>query len=196
GTWRFPASRLKKSTLRWLSESVTFTFVSRIASLSGEGRKSFTTFTLPISPSVYLIGFLLIDFLAFPPVACAENPDATCSPSEPHSHHVTIDFTKAEISLFAAAVAQIFGDHTAPVEECSLSVLKSHAVFGAICAVLGFVPFEVRLLHMAIMPYKSMVVSPRHTQKETVSFIPGSGRISEGHGLLRHHLRLRRRARG
>jgi len=61
------AARLKKSTLRRDSDSVTFTFSSRRTSASGAGRKSSTTRSRPISPAVYLFVVLRIGFSAVMP---------------------------------------------------------------------------------------------------------------------------------
>src|SRR6202035_1442103 len=58
GTRRLRAARLKKATERCDRLSVTFTLSSRSTSRSGDGKKSSTILTRPISPLLYLtVGF-------------------------------------------------------------------------------------------------------------------------------------------
>src|SRR5258708_8390425 len=91
GTRRCRAARLKKATERCDRLSVTFTLSSRSTSLSGDGRKSSTILTRPISPLLYLTVGFFIDNLSFPPVTRTENPDPLVSPCEAHRHHGTPD---------------------------------------------------------------------------------------------------------
>src|SRR5256885_1897465 len=100
---RLPATCLKKSTLRRLKERVTFTFSSRSTSWSGGGRKSLTTFALPISPSVYLIVLFLIDPFAFPPIASPDDTDTVRAIGEAHRQNLSIYNAKTEVPLLASA---------------------------------------------------------------------------------------------
>ena len=79
------ATLLKYSTLDLLRDIVTFTDSSRRTSWSGEGRKSFTTLTLPIASFVYLVFFLIYP-LPFPPVARAENSYHVLPIGEPYRY--------------------------------------------------------------------------------------------------------------
>jgi hypothetical protein len=64
-----------------LSEMVTLTVSSFRTSSSGEGRKSFKTFTFPIGSSVYFI-FSVIYFLSFSPISSANDSDFVMSIGE------------------------------------------------------------------------------------------------------------------
>src|SRR4051794_27477067 len=143
GTRRFCAAHLKKVTERCDRLSVTFTFSSRSTSRSGDGRKSSTILTRPISPLLYLAVGFFIDHLSLPPVTGSEYPDFPASPCEAHRHNGALDTAETEVARFGAAVAKIFGNHARPVEECLLGKLEAHAMFGLVDLVLGNVPFEI-----------------------------------------------------
>src|SRR6202035_5223748 len=104
GTRRLRAARLKNATERCDRLSVTFTLSSRSTSLSGDGRKSSTILTLPISPLLYLSVGFFIDRLSFPPVARPENPDLFVSPCETHCHDGALDLAETVVARFVAAV--------------------------------------------------------------------------------------------
>src|SRR5258708_19617668 len=90
GTRRWRAARLKNATERCDRLSVTFTLCSRSTSLSGDGRKSSTILTRPISPLLYLTVGFFIDCLSFPPLPSPENPDLSVSPLEAHRHNAAL----------------------------------------------------------------------------------------------------------
>src|SRR6202035_5360734 len=110
GTRRLRAARLKKATERCDRLSVTFTLSSRSTSLSGDGKKSSTILTRPISPLLYLTVGFFINRLSFSPVARPENPDLLVAPCEAHRHDGAIDPSETEITLLAAAMIEVFSD--------------------------------------------------------------------------------------
>src|ERR1700722_7044207 len=97
--------------------SVTFTFSSRNASLSGDGRKSSTILTRPISPLLYLrVGFF-IDRLSFPPVARPKNPDLFISPCETHRHDGSFDPAETIVARLVPAVVE--AQRGKPTHSCA-----------------------------------------------------------------------------
>src|SRR3990172_6984603 len=115
----FSASRLKNSTLRVERAIVIFTPSSCRTKSSGLGRKSGTTFTLPIGSFVYLI-FALIDSLSFAPVASANDTNSAFTVSEAHRHDPLSNQTNTVVSLLGRAVRQILGDHASGVDKREL----------------------------------------------------------------------------
>jgi hypothetical protein len=53
-------------------------------------------------------------------------------------------------------VVQVFGDDAARIEKRPLRHHKLNAVFRAVQPVLGVIPLEARLSHMANVPYSGM----------------------------------------
>src|SRR4051794_14966520 len=117
GTRRFCAARLKKVTERCERLSVTFTFSSRSTSRSGDGKKSSTILTRPISPLLYLTVGFFIDRLSFSPVTRAENPYLSVPQGKPHRHDRTLNLPEAKITLFRAAVIEVFGDDAPGIQK-------------------------------------------------------------------------------
>ena len=105
GTPRFFAARVKKSTLRRDSASVTLTLSSRGTRASGAGRKSAITRTGPISPAVYLTVLSVIDFLSFAPITRPEYANAVVAPCEANRHHAAVHPAEAKIALLRSAMA-------------------------------------------------------------------------------------------
>ena len=123
----FAASRLKKSTLRLLSASVTFTPSSRKTSSSGGGRKSGTTLIFPRGSSVYLI-FALIDAFALSPIAGSKYANDARSICEADRHDRSADLAKAEEPCLGFAVPQVFGYHAAGIRERQLGLSEADTV--------------------------------------------------------------------
>lgn len=73
-----------------------------------------------IGSSVYLI-FALINSLAFPPVAGAEDTNHASAIGKPDSQNAALDLAETEISLLALAVSQVFRNDTMRVSEGVLS---------------------------------------------------------------------------
>jgi hypothetical protein len=64
---------------------------------------------------------------------------------------------ETEVSLLALAVAQVFGDDAARIEERMLRLDESNPVLGAVPSVLVGIPLEARSRHdMVFLPYFSM----------------------------------------
>src|SRR6266853_2776180 len=104
GTRRWRAARLKNATERCDRLNVTFTLSSRSTNLSGDGKKSSTILTRPISPLLYLTVGFFIDRFSFPPVAVSENPDLFVSPCEAHRDNGALDPSETVVALLAAAM--------------------------------------------------------------------------------------------
>src|SRR6266404_8434462 len=127
GTRRCRAARLKNATERCDRLSVTFTLSSRSTSLSGDGKKSSTILTRPISPLPYLTVGFFIDCLSFPPVAGPENPDLFVSPREAHRHNSALNPAETEVALLAPAMIEVFSDHAKRVQKRVLGKLEPDA---------------------------------------------------------------------
>jgi hypothetical protein len=134
---------LKNVTDRCDRLSVTLTFSSRSTSRSGDGKKSSTILTRPISPLLYLTVGFFIHCLSLPPVPGSENPDSSVSPCEAYRHDGAFDLAKTEVTSFVAAMVNIFGNDARRVEKCVLSELEPYFVLGLINPVLGSIPFEI-----------------------------------------------------
>src|SRR5882762_3500627 len=143
GTRRWRAARLKNATERCDRLSVTFTLSSRSTNRSGDGRKSSTILTRPISPLLYLTVGFFIDRRSFPPIASPENPDLLVSPREAHCHDGALDPTETEIALFATTMTEVFGDHAQRNQKRMLRKLEPDAMLDPIGPVLRSVPFEI-----------------------------------------------------
>src|SRR5271163_2395788 len=124
GTRRWRAARLKKATERCDRLSVTFTLFSRSTNLSGDGRKSSTILTRPISPLLYSTVGFFINRLSFPPIPSPKNPDPLVSPRKAHRHDGALDLTKTEVAPLIAAMIDVLGDHTQRIEKCMLGNLE------------------------------------------------------------------------
>ena len=123
----FAASLLKKSTLRLLSASVTFTPSSRKTRSLGGGRKSGTTLSLPSGSSVYLI-FELIDAFALSPIAGSKYANDAGSICEADRHDRSADSAKAEEPCLGFAVLPVFGYHAAGIRERQLRLSEADTV--------------------------------------------------------------------
>src|SRR6266849_2948032 len=143
GTRRCRAARLKNAAERCDRLSVTFTFSSRSTSLSGDGKKSSTILTRPISPLLYLTVGFFIDRLSFPPVTGTENPDPLVPPCEAHRHNSALDPAETEVALFAPAMIEVFSDHAKQVQKRMLGKLEPNAMLGPIDPVFRGVPFKI-----------------------------------------------------
>jgi hypothetical protein len=156
---------LKKSTLRFDSEMVTFSTFSFTTNSLGGGRKSSTILMAPIGPFVYLI-CLLIDCLTFGPVACPEYPDDAIPIREAYGQDATAMTAEAVMALFlGGAVFDVFGQDAPLIEKGTLGVMKADTVLSLIGAIFARVPFEGCRQHggdastgMAIAPYFCMAI--------------------------------------
>src|ERR1700689_456469 len=135
GTRRWRAARLKNATERCDRLSVTFTLFSRSTNLSGDGRKSSTILTRPISPLLYSTVGFFIDRFSFPPVTCSENPDPLVSPREAHRHDGTLDPAKTEIATLAPAMIEVLRDHAQRIKKthAGRSQTRCHVLFDWPC---------------------------------------------------------------
>src|ERR1043166_5082060 len=132
GRRRFCAARLKKATERCDRLRVTFTFSSRNTSRSGDGKKSSTIRTRPISPLLYLTVGFFIDRPSFPPVAGTENPDLAVPPGKAHRHDPIVDPAEAVVSLLAITVIEVFRDHAPRILKRELGQFEPDAVLGLV----------------------------------------------------------------
>lgn len=113
--------------LALLSDLVTLMFSSLNTKLSGGGRKSLTTRTLPIGWSVYLI-LLFIDFLAFSPISVAYKSDDAVAVGELDRENFGTDPPKAVVALFGLTMLQIFGNDSSWIGKRLLRQLKRDPV--------------------------------------------------------------------
>src|SRR5712691_3101954 len=125
--WCLRASSLKKSTLRLLSDIVTFTPSSRKTRSSGCGRKSGTIFRVPRGSSVYLI-LSLIDSLSSSPITGSMDTDNIISVGEAHCEDASTYLAKAVVPRLAGTVRQVFRDDALRVNERKLRQREGHAV--------------------------------------------------------------------
>ncbi len=125
---------------------VTLTDSSRYANSAGEGRKSGTILIPPNGSSVYFI-FVLIDRLAFPPVAGSEYANDVVPIGKAYGNNAISYFAKTVVTNFFVAVAHVFSDDTMRVGEGVLGHRKRDSVFFSVLLILFGVPFKMRFCH-------------------------------------------------
>jgi hypothetical protein len=69
-----------------------------------------------------------MDSLSFSPIASAEDTDTVSAVSEAYRHYAACNRPEAKVAQLAAAMVQVFGDHTMPIEKGHLRFRKRPAV--------------------------------------------------------------------
>jgi hypothetical protein len=141
GTRDLAACDLKKSTLRLLSDNVTFTPSSFNTSFCGGGKKSSTTLIRPSGSSVYL-GLRFINHPTAAPIAGTYDSNLGMTVRKPYCHYPVCNFTEAIPPFLGLAVANVLGDDACVIQEGELRLGEANAMLSSIGAVFCRIPLE------------------------------------------------------